>query len=224
MKKISLIASALVASTALFAQNQPQLRTPMSVEPRFGIKGGVNIAKMDNDGFSSGSNFRSESKTGYYAGFLANIPISGNFRFQPEVVYSRQGGKNTQSNGVGGGSSSYAMNLDYINIPLMLQMQSAGGFFAELGPQVGFLISGKSKGISSGNNAEIDIKNQLSKMDIAAVGGIGYLSRVGLGINARYNYGLKNVLDDKASTYTSGQKLKNRGFQIGLFYQFGASE
>lgn len=227
MKKISFVAAALAAGMTVFAQQQPKLTTDMAVTTRFGIKGGANLAKLNAEGYSSSADFKSKSKTAFNAGLFANIPISTNFRFQPEVVYSNQGGKNTINTATPTGSvtTNYKSELNYINVPLMLQLQSTTGVYVELGPQVGYLLSAKNKNTDAGSsNSEMDIKDQLKKWDVAAAGGIGYLSRIGLGINARYNYGFSNILDDKASTYVSGEKLRNRVYQIGLFYQFGASK
>jgi hypothetical protein len=230
MKKISFFALALTATVFVNAQSkQPTLRTEMEVTPRLGIKGGVNLAKMNHEGYSSASEFESKSKTSYNGGLFINIPVGTNFRFQPEVVYSSQGGKNTQviQTPTGNITSNYEMDLNYINVPLMLQLQSTTGVFLELGPQFGYLINAKNKSISSGagtSNSEMDIKDQLNKLDIGASGGIGYLSRIGLGINARYNYGFTNVLDENNANYVSGQKLKNRVYQVGLFFQFGAAK
>jgi hypothetical protein len=50
---------------------------------------------------------------------------------------------------------------------------------------------------------------------------LGYVTRVGLGFNARYNFGLTNIIDEGESDLMIGE-LKNRGLQIGLSYQFGA--
>lgn len=227
MKKISFVAAALAAGITVFAQQHPKLTTDMTVTTRFGIKGGVNLDKMNADGYSSSSDFSSKSKTAFNAGVFANIPISTNFRFQPEVVYSNQGGANSINTATPTGSvtTHYKSELNYINVPLMLQLQTTKGVYVEVGPQVGYLLNAKNKNTDAGSsNSEMDIKDQLKKWDVAASGGIGYLSRIGLGINARYNYGLTNILDDKSSTYVSGEKLKNRVYQIGLFYQFGASK
>jgi len=230
MKKISFFVLALTATVLVNAQNnKPTLRTEMEVTPRLGIKGGVNLAKMNAEGFSGSAEFDSKSKTSYNGGLFINIPVGTNFRFQPEVVYSSQGGRNSQlvQTPTGSFTSNYEMDLNYINVPLMLQLQSTTGVFVELGPQFGYLINAKNKSNSNGagsSNTELNIKDQLNKLDIAAAGGIGYLSRIGLGINARYNYGFTNVLDENNSNYVSGQKLRNRLYQIGLFYQFGAAK
>jgi hypothetical protein len=228
MKKISLIALALSAGTLVFSQTQPKLRTDMAVTTRFGIKAGANLAKLNDDGFSGAAGFDSKNKTSFNAGLFANIPISTNFRFQPEVVYSNQGGKNNINTATPTGSvtTRYKSELNYINVPLMLQLQSTSGVFVELGPQFGYLLSAKNKNTdnSTSGNTEVDIKDQLKKWDIAAAGGIGYLSRIGLGLNARYNYSFTNILDKNYSGYTAGQELKNRVYQVGLFYQFGAAK
>ena len=230
MKKISFVAVALATSMAVFAQNQqPKLRTDMAVTTRFGIKGGVNLDKMNADGYSSASDFNSKMKTAFHGGVFVNVPLSTNFRFQPEVVYSNQGGKNSINTTIPTGTvtTHYKSELNYINVPLMFQLQSTPGVFVELGPQFGYLLSAKNKSTdntSGSGNTEMDIKDQLEKWDIAAAGGIGYLSRIGLGVNARYNYGFTNILDKDFSGYTSGTELKNRVWQVGLFYQFGAAK
>lgn len=231
MKKISLLALALSAGLFVFAQHQPQLTTHMAVEPRFGIKGGVNIAKLSDKDFPSAAEFSSKTKTGFYGGIFMNLPMGDVLKFQPELVYSLQGAKNSAKTTVGTSTftTSYKTHLHYINLPLMFQARpSDGGFYVELGPQLSYLISAKDKDISTSGGgtttSEIDIKDQLKKFDVAASGGIGFISRIGLGIDARYNWGFLNVLDDSKSGNISGTKLRNRVLQIGLFYQFGASE
>jgi hypothetical protein len=62
MKKISFFALALTATVFVNAQSkQPTLRTEMEVTPRLVIKGGVNLAKMNHEGYSSASEFASKS-------------------------------------------------------------------------------------------------------------------------------------------------------------------
>jgi hypothetical protein len=71
---------------------------------------------------------------------------------------------------------------------------------------------------------EQDVKSNLRKMDFSAAGGIGYLSRVGLGIDARYVYGFRNINDTENSNNANAPETKNRSIQVGLFYQFGAGK
>jgi predicted porin len=57
--------------------------------------------------------------------------------------------------------------------------------------------------------------------DIGWSAGAGYLSRIGLGVNARYNYGFRNVVKEDSNGNSIGD-LENRVIQIGLVYHFGA--
>lgn len=213
MKKLSLFSLGVLTSLSLLAQNQPQTRTEMEVKPRFGLKGGVNLATLEIDDDSQSNEVNTNNKTSFHAGVFANIPIGGMFRFQPEVVYSGQGTKYSTS-GIGAVKGEF--NFHYLNVPLMLQVQTNGGFFVEAGPQIGFLLKGENK---IGNNEE-DVKDEMKKTDFSAGVGLGYLSRIGLGLNGRYNLGFTNVWDNDASG--DDAKLKNRVIQMGLVYHFGA--
>jgi hypothetical protein len=221
MKKISLFALALGTSLAMFAQNQPTLTTPMTKAVRFGIKAGVNLATMRADNISPEPDFN--TKTSFNAGFLVNVPFgTSNFALQPELLYSGQGTKIKETTGViSPTTNSYEQDLSYLTLPIMVQWKSTGGFFVETGPQPGLLIRAKSD--ATGSN--VDNKDQFDKFDLEWGLGLGYLSRIGLGIGARYNYGLTNTLKESSSNSSdNGPDLKHNVIQIGLSWQFGAGK
>ncbi len=86
------------------------------------------------------------------------------------------------------------------------------GLRIQAGPQVGLLLSGKSKI----NSNTVDIKDDLNPIDFAVSFGAGYIHPAsGIGIDLRYNLGLTDI--NKNSTVVS----TNRGLQVGLFYIFG---
>ena len=234
MKKISFILLAFATSQALFAQSTNyEKSTPMTVTTRFGVKAGVNMSefRIDNSDNSSVAAPSTQMRTSFNAGVFANIPIGGMFRFQPEVNYSGQGSKETASYSytVGTNTTTGTMNftqkMGYINVPLLIQLQTTSGFYVEVGPQAGYLISAKQDmtGNTGGtaNTGETDNKSYFRKLDWDAVGGIGYLSRIGLGVDARYNWGLRNIYDKENSANANQPSLKNSSFQFGLFWQFG---
>ncbi|MCV5968839.1 PorT family protein, partial [Lactococcus petauri] len=76
-------------------------------------------------------------------------------------------------------------NLNYINVPLMLQFNKSG-FFAEAGPQVGFLVTGKVKTTDGTNTEEMDVKDELNAIDFGVNLGAGYITNSGFGFGARY--------------------------------------
>lgn len=229
MKKVSFLAVALIATLAVTAQEQnpdmahKPLRTDMEVMPRFGIKAGVNLAKLNvEDGVST--DFNTTTKTSFHGGLFANIPLGGILRLQPEVIYSGQGSKlNGPLLSDMSTSENYEVDMHYVNVPVMFQLQTMSGFYAELGPQVGFLVNSEQDR-NSGENAPI--KDWVKKTDFSVAGGIGYSTRVGLGVGARYVYGISNVWnsDDAPDNSLSNGEMNHRVFQVSLSYQFGASK
>jgi len=215
MKKISLIALVFCTSMALFAQDQPQLRTEMSRAVRFGIKAGVNIAKLK---INEAPGISSNNKTSMGGGFLVNIPVgTGGMAVQPELMYNGQGGKLTETSTLGG-TQRYEQDLHYLSLPIMLQWKSTSGLYLELGPQASYLFRAtQDNGTTDESN-----KDDFDNFDIAAAGGIGFMSRIGLGVGARYNYGLSNIWEDNGTN--SNAELKNRVLHVGLFYHFGAAK
>ncbi|MDQ6610446.1 MAG: PorT family protein, partial [Bacteroidota bacterium] len=167
----------------------------------FGLKGGLNLSSIDNN---TTANF--SSRLGYHLGGLVHIPVSSQIAVQPEVVYSSQGAKYTVSNG-----AEHTLQLNYINIPVMLQAKVGNGFYAEAGPQIGLLtgVADKLNNVETGFFSSQDFK----KSDVAIGFGLGYQGLSGLGVDARYNLGLTNINN------VGTNNLKNNALQIGLFYK-----
>ena len=91
----------------------------------------------------------------------------------------------------------------------------------ETGPQLGFLISAKVDGTGpQGWSDGGDLKDRRKQLDFLWGAGLGYMSRIGLGVHARYNYGFSNVLN--ADNNQAQGELKNRVMQFGVMYEFGA--
>ncbi|MEP6929341.1 MAG: porin family protein, partial [Flavobacterium sp.] len=120
-------------------------------EIKFGAKGGLNFASV------SGDNTKGiDVVTSFNFGVLSEIPISDQFSFQPELMYSGQG---------------YSFNdntiaLSYLNIPLMGKYYLTKGLSVEAGPQIGFLLSAK--------NEKTDVKDSFNTFDFGVNFGLGY--------------------------------------------------
>ncbi|MBB1283989.1 PorT family protein [Flavisolibacter sp. BT320] len=192
MKKISFLAFFVMVAFAMQAQI-----------PGLGLKGGVNLASWSNNG----SSVNYQNRVGFNAGLFANINVSPNFAVQPEVVYSSQGTKYSI------GDQDHNLQMNYINIPVMLQAKVGGGLYAQAGPQVGILMDVKDKvdDIETGFFSKDDFKST----DVSLGFGLGYSGVSPIGFDARYNLGLTNI--NEAGT----NKIKNNVLQIGLTYKFG---
>ena len=191
MKKVFFITAMVTGSLMLKAQTHVEL----------GLKGGLNVATL-----SVSNNSNIDPRISAYLGGLAHIHISKEFAVQPEVFFSGQGAKSTVSNVVN------KANLNYIQVPVLLQYMIGTGFRLETGPQVGFLASAKQKA----GDVTVDVKNSYKKTDFSWVFGAGYLTSTGVGFDARYNLGLSKINND------NGPKVSNRVFSVGVFYQFKA--
>ena len=190
MKKLLFVLTLLPGSLLLKAQAH--------VEP--GIKGGLNVATLSTG--SSNSNI--DPRISANLGVLAHIHLSKEFAVQPELLFSGQGAKQTISN------VEYKTNLNYLQLPILLQYMVGTGFRIETGPQFGALVSAKQKA----GSVSTDIKDGFKTLDAAWVFGAGYLTSSGFGIDARYNLGLSKINDNNDA------KVANRVFSAGIFYQF----
>jgi hypothetical protein len=222
MKKISFIAFVLSASLAVCAQNT----TTTTRTTTFGIKAGVNLAEFRVHDYPAASEPSVNLKTSMHGGFFVNAPLgTGGFAVQPELLYSGQGSKMNVPTTVGTvtNRTKYEQDLSYITLPIMLQWKSAGGFYVETGPQPGYLIRGKQDGP---DNTEMNNKDNFDNFDFAWGAGLGFASRMGLGIGARYNYGLTNTIEDGGGNNSAndGPELKNSVIMIGLSWRFGANK
>ena len=165
-----------------------------------GVKGGLNLYNIQND---NGAKY--DSKAGFHLGLLGHIHLSKHFAMQPELVYSQQGAKYTTS-GV-----ETKIDLGYINIPVMFQYMFDNGFRIQAGPQLGIMVNAESET----NGVETELNDNLAAIDFALGAGLGWIHvPSGFGVDARYNFGITNINEN------SSVKSSNRGFQLGVFYQF----
>lgn len=164
----------------------------------FGVKGGINVSSLHFD-----DNTSYDSKIGLHAGLLAHIHASQTWAIQPEVFYSSEGAK------LKAGNSDIKFNLNYINVPVLLQYMFDNGVRLEGGPQIGFLVNAKTKT----DNASVD-NNNFKSTAFSIPLGIGYLTTEGLGFDARYVFGLSNINETDPPT------VQSNVFQFGIFYQF----
>lgn len=237
MKKLFL-GLAIVAGSMSFAQETQTATTTANpakkgVDPvRFGIKAGGNAASFSEQVLST-----KNQKLGFHAGVLVNIPLSQKFSIQPEVLYNELGAKSIISyNEMSNGSTTvktkdeYKSSLNYISVPLMLQMKPTHNFYIEAGPEFSYFLNGKNKGETSiatttggvtttqtESYSEDINKDDINKFNVGLGLGLGYDFTPNFGINARY----VNSLTDIAKDRPEGENpLNNRVFQLGLNYKF----
>ncbi|KAA9036337.1 PorT family protein [Ginsengibacter hankyongi] len=190
MKKFSVLVLSLCLLTTVHAQHA-----------HLGIKGGVNIANLHYN-----NNTTTDAKVGLNLGVLAHIHTSSKkWAIQPELLYSLEGANSKIDQ-----EGTAHINLNYLNVPILLQYMFDNGFRLEGGPQIGFLLSAKTK------VGDVTVNNKGFQSTAVSIPlGVGYLTSSGFGLDARYVFGLTNINDNK-----NGPTIQSNVFQLGIFYQF----
>lgn len=181
-----------LSSTLLF------LLQTASAQLQLGIKAGVNISNFTGGNFE---NFENEALVSGYGGGYLRFRLGDMIAIQPEVLFSSQGAKLKSA------TEEFDAKISYVNIPIVLQVYF-GNFYVEGGPQVGFKVSE--------DVPDQTIEDFAKSSDFSAALGLGYESKIGLGISGRYTIGLSKVGD--FDTGDIDPDFKNGVIQIGLFY------
>lgn len=195
-KQIIVLAAFLMASIALNAQVS---NTESSTESKssFGLKGGYNLAsvKFDRDSETG-------QRHGFNVGFYGESFVSNAVALQIEFQYSQQGYEIKNDN------STFTQKVNYINMPLSINLYPTKNFFLQVGGQVGLAISHKEEFDSSFNLFDVSQEFDPNKFDYGANVGAGFKTDSGVRLSARYHFGLGDIYDDG--------KPRNRVLQFTL--------
>lgn len=193
MRKICIVLLCMVvASQTVSAQDKK----------RTGFRIGANYSSLRVELLDEKS--ISDFKPGLSIAIFQEIPLNKLVSFQPELAFNRLGGE----------KDNIRTKLDYVSIPTLFKFHGKhlGVLF---GPQVSLLIKGKEK---EEFQNEVDLKNELSSVDVSAVAGLEYV----LGkndrfvISARYLYGMNNIGKDAGA----GNSLRNQAGQLSVGFRF----
>ncbi|MBS0032318.1 porin family protein [Chitinophaga sp. 22321] len=199
MKKVILVCLVFF-SVKGFSQTAPKSFTQGLLQRlEFGLKAGASYSNFTD------ANFPTDPLVGFHAGGTVAFKITKNFLVQEDFLFSSQGAKS-----MGDAFGKGDIKLYYISVPLLLKYRTNMGFYVEAGAQAGFKVREDIGGVTD--------REFFKKTDIAAVGGIGYQSKMGLGIGARYIYGLSSVGNFEASGIKND--FKNNNAQVSVFYVF----
>jgi hypothetical protein len=167
-----------------------------------GIKGGVNLSKVEGQSFKDGFN------TGYHLGGFAEIPLGKKVAIQPEVLFNQYQTRYDTSfrqvySSAFGDASSGNVKLNYLSIPLLVSYKLGSLLSLQAGPQFGVLMNKDENLLQNGQSA---FKNG----DFSMLGGV-QLSVSKLRFSGRYAVGLSNIND-----VTNSNKWKSQAIQLSV--------
>jgi hypothetical protein len=177
----------------------------MMAQFHVGFKAGANLTKVDGKSFSEQFDY------GYNLGGFADIGLSKNLSFQPEVLFNQYSStldsnyKAIYENVISSDQSK--VKLNYLTIPLLLDYKLIGPIHLQAGPQFGILMNHDKNFLQNGENA---FKNG----DFSMVAG-AEVRLAQLRITGRYLIGLHNIND-----IDNQDQWKNQVIQLSLGVAF----
>lgn len=171
----------------------------------FGVKAGLNLSSLNLEDPEASY----DSRTGYHAGLF----LRGRFdkvAVQPELLLYTQRG-DIESTLFGTAEESFS----YLTIPVIIKFYPVGGLNLQVGPQFGFLLDGERKYDTFLGSGSEDITAYYDKSDISVALGGGYDFGFGLGIDVRYNLGIKDI-----NNAADGEQVKSRVIMVSLGWNF----
>lgn len=195
----------------------------------FGILGGVNFQNLTGTNHTGGK-LENDLMTGFHAGINILIPVAPEFYFQPGLLYSLKGAKNTS------GVLTSTTKVSYIEMPLNLVYRGRlGNGFVLLGfgPYIGYGIGGKVTTTGGGASLDTDVtfQNSVALTDplldtyyktFDAGGNIfaGYETGSGLFFQLNTQLGMLKVNPENAWYTNDEASIKHTGFGLSLGYRF----
>lgn len=178
----------------------------LAQKPNFGlgIKAGANMNKIDGQSFKDGYNF------GYQLGGFAELNFSKTFGLQPEVLWtesSARTGAKFEDIYQDLGAQVKDVKLNYLAIPLLLNIRPSNFITFQVGPQYSILIDKDKRLLDNGKEA-------FKSGDFSMLGGV-QLKLAMFRAYGRYAVGLNDIND-----IDNRDQWKSQAWQVGLGYVF----
>jgi hypothetical protein len=191
---IGLLAALLVCAAPAHAQGTSA-----------GVKIGFNLAKFSIA--DPGATVSVDNRTGLVAGVFVTVRPGSLVAFQPEVLFSMQGAKFTDS------GESGSLHIDYVQVPLLARIKPAKSPVGiVVGPALAFRARANLATI--GEDEGLDFKDQVKNADVGLVAGVA-IEFVHIVLDGRYTWGLTNIAKDPED-----DKVKNRVFSATIGVRF----
>ncbi|MET3037524.1 porin family protein [Chryseobacterium sp. NRRL B-14859] len=191
------------------------LKSQTSEPVSFGVKGGYTLSNMKF--FDEKLN----SKSYFYAGIVAEQPLSSKFGLQAELLYTQLGGKESYpwaeqvgSEIVEVGNMDFTYQFHQIQVPVSVKYYFIPNFSASVGMNFGFNISTK---LTTGNPYIDEYKgdfNGAKTLNLFPFLGAEYKINEKFFVDARYNFNFIEV--SKKNTVPT----KIGFLQAGVGYRF----
>ena len=166
---------------------------------------------------------------GFSGGVYADIPLSSQLSFQPELAYSQKGFSLAQGADIDLFGAPLPIGVradtrfDYLDLPLLIKAKFGSDNFKAFvmgGPSIGYALNGRVKTRATAflntdiTNTSIDLDAiNYNRFEVAGVVGAGVEFDANFGkisLDGRFNQGFTQLYDIPLV----GENVKNRGFAV----------
>ena len=159
---------------------------------------------------------RGDTRVGFVGGAEFEYQATDLLSLSFGALYSQQGLK-ANSDEMDG-----TIKMDYINVPVLLNVYVTKGLAVKAGIQPGFKVNSKVKVSASGASAEVDLEKALQAGGVdASVKSVDFAIPMGLSyeyrnfqFDARYNFSVTKAIE------AEGESTKHSVFQFTVGYKF----
>ncbi len=156
-------------------------------EIKYGVRGALNISNLD---FEPDATFENKHRNGFaFAGFV-DFGFSEELSLHTELQWSAEGGKDEN------------LRADYIQMPIMLKLSVSERLSFGAGPQIALKTWENNDGFST--------------FAFSGVVGAEYMITDELFIDARFSYGVTNILDEDLTDLEAKNHVMQFGFGIKI--------
>ncbi len=216
---------------SLFAQAQEV--TVKSGGTTFGIRAGVNFQNI-NGKDASDKKLTNDLIPGFNVGVNAEIPVAPEFYFQPGLLFSTKGAKNSEV--AAGQTIKSTIHISYVELPLNFLFKptlGTGHLLLGFGPYIAFGVGGKAKYEGAGTSVSRDIKFKknvkttdpedvvyFKPLDAGASLLAGYQFSNKLSFQLNVQLGMLKINPTYEDESNDKSSAKNTGFGLSVGYRF----
>lgn len=210
--------------------------TPLFSQPRYGIRAGLNMTNMQYSGradpYEATAIFQqnSDPRFSFFLGGIAQLDLKKNFTLNGEIQLAGMG-YHLQAADSFQDFTEYHARLWYVQIPLTVSIRLQG-FFAGVGPYLGFGVAGTQEAIKyypTGNTSFKDksathfgseADDHYRRFDFGVQAQAGYSFR-NIRLIVSYNLGLLDAIN---KAYSNEGTAHHRALGVSAAYFLGAGE
>jgi hypothetical protein len=197
---------------------------------QLGVKVGVNFATLATEQRGEDRKASSDGQLGYQVGVFYEKQLTPRLSLLSEVQYSRQRMNlhvEDYSISDGGYASDYALQLHYLNVPILARIY-LGKFYVEAGPQGSFQLAAHEKGSetigtiagSFDRGFNRPATDSYRRFDMGLCVGAGVKLPAGFALGMRAAAGFISLTEFGKTASNFRGDLKNQVVHASLSYQF----